>query len=1053
MIQIILLSYICIQDKRNTIEMEHLKKDLVVIGLTIDDLEHLTVKKASHAYKMRALRIHPDKVSKEEEDMKTEEFKELGKSYERILKYLVEKLKTMRRDTETAETDEETFVRDNFDKCNFPFENQGSFTVNVEDKLAETWQECFENVYGVPKITKNPNGTETDRFWKMKYGQEMEKIEITVHFYNHNKPKDKKRSKILVQGSNKSILCEYVFKELPKIYKLVCEKKPLMTTPLPQLKRKRLASSVKRRSIRYKPSSKSDGRLTCSYCNLTFDSDYKLARHKKSSHGTDVVLVNSPRKTQISNQQMLEDMSVLEISDDEDNVIQKIPFDLSENAVNKSEVLKIQMEKQHEQMKSDEILLVENSKCEASGLEANDEMDLKKHMEMNHSMRNKTGKKETSVSTVSEDTPSEEEFSQTNTIKCTESEYQGKGRKDQVEHQRQHVFASPAEEHCKFSTSTPQPLYKCKKCAFAATTSDQLQNHMKEEHTDIIKHISTEASFLHTCITCCYKTNDYNDLNSHIDVEHRQNDQQNQISYPEFKCDGCDSKYTTNSELTEHIEKEHKDHHREKCNFCPFEENDLPRMLKHIENQHCSNQTYSILRTLRELVTVVGTLSNDILQIRSDSIIINDDVMKMIKSSIVDEINENVKNKFTIVEAKIDTLTQQTQKAEKDNPDTQTVTNEELIEEIVADMATTTETKADEKEKSESKAHNAADTVLWVGDSHSNNLDRKAFEDMTATNVDMAIAYTVEYDKDAKDPERNFTKVLPERLTKKNYDTLVLQGGCDEISNLKIGKEFTAQDVSIWEDKVSKSRTKLYNLAEKCLAETPNLKTVIILSSLPRYDSEDDDPNSIKAKLNNFGNAVYNRLWMQKGCPQNIKIQDQKLECQGPLRIKRFGNPGMVGHNGKPWDGIHLRGALAVRHYTSSAARIFATQFRGRTVKKSVSQSEGRDYHQMCPQPNNQSEDRKYHQTCPQAIYQRRDLANYPNYGYNRIPYQYSGSVPESEQGYTQSVSYTQGRGFKRNNFYNNKYKYESRWNSPAKQFESEAMYTIPVSNRFNLNY
>ena len=125
--------------------------------------------------------------------------------------------------------------------------------MTVEDILAEIWQDCLERTYGKPKITKNPKGTETDRLWKFPFGTDIESIDITLHFYNHNKPKDKKKSKILIQGSIQSILCDYVFNELPKIYKLVCSMKAatLTVTPLPPLRQRAPASLVKRRSIRY----------------------------------------------------------------------------------------------------------------------------------------------------------------------------------------------------------------------------------------------------------------------------------------------------------------------------------------------------------------------------------------------------------------------------------------------------------------------------------------------------------------------------------------------------------------------------------------------------------------------------------------------------------------------------------------------------------------------------------------------------------------------------------------------------------------------------------
>ena len=102
-------------------------------------------------------------------------------------------------DKEIFETDdEEKFFRENFEKFNFPFANKGSFTVAIEDHLANTWQKCMEEILGVPKVYVNPNGTECDRSWKVLHGAD-EKIEITIHIYNN--PKNKKGSKIMLQGS------------------------------------------------------------------------------------------------------------------------------------------------------------------------------------------------------------------------------------------------------------------------------------------------------------------------------------------------------------------------------------------------------------------------------------------------------------------------------------------------------------------------------------------------------------------------------------------------------------------------------------------------------------------------------------------------------------------------------------------------------------------------------------------------------------------------------------------------------------------------------------
>ena len=164
--------------------------------------------------------------------------------------------------------------------------------------------------------------------------------------------------------------------------------------------------------------------------------------------------------------------------------------------------------------------------------------------------------------------------------------------------------------------------------------------------------------------------------------------------------------------------------------------------------------------------------------------------------------------------------------------------------------------------------------------------------------------------------------VVPERLHPEKFDTLVLQGGCNEVSNIKIGSDTATNKFNIWEEKVAVSRIKMFELVENSLKNNPDLKQVYIVKTLPRYDPSHIDPSSIKEKLNKFGNSLYDGIWIKKGCPQNIQIVDQQLDCSGPLRDKRFGNPGEVGHDGKPWDVIHMRGTLAVRHYTNSLIRV-----------------------------------------------------------------------------------------------------------------------------------
>ena len=193
--------------------MEEIKKDLHTFGIDVSKLESLTVQEVRAAYHKLAKEIHPDRVDPADAERVAEctaAFQEVGNSYQRILKFIIDKLQKQNDDIDST-NDEEVFAKENFGKFNFPYQNRGSFTVKVEDNLAEAWQDCLENIYGKPRIVKNDNGTETDRIWKIMFGLNEGEIEITLHFYNHNKPKDKKQSKMLIQGGVQSAICDFVF--------------------------------------------------------------------------------------------------------------------------------------------------------------------------------------------------------------------------------------------------------------------------------------------------------------------------------------------------------------------------------------------------------------------------------------------------------------------------------------------------------------------------------------------------------------------------------------------------------------------------------------------------------------------------------------------------------------------------------------------------------------------------------------------------------------------------------------------------------------------------
>ena len=194
--------------------MSEIENSLKTLGISTN-IEKVTLREVNNAFRKLAIKLHPDKAG----DSNTAVFQEVRHAHEVVTKYLRDN--DTLKDREGDNDDEEIFFRDNFHRFNFPFENKGSFTVQIEDSLANTWQQQLEILLGEPKIVRNSHGTECDRSWKIFYSG----IYVTIHIYNN--PKNMKGSKLLLQGSQQSIICSYVFQELPRIYKLVCCNIPL----------------------------------------------------------------------------------------------------------------------------------------------------------------------------------------------------------------------------------------------------------------------------------------------------------------------------------------------------------------------------------------------------------------------------------------------------------------------------------------------------------------------------------------------------------------------------------------------------------------------------------------------------------------------------------------------------------------------------------------------------------------------------------------------------------------------------------------------------------
>ena len=241
--------------------------------------------------------------------------------------------------------------------------------------------------------------------------------------------------------------------------------------------------------------------------------------------------------------------------------------------------------------------------------------------------------------------------------------------------------------------------------------------------------------------------------------------------------------------------------------------------------------------------------------------------------------------------------------------------------------------------------------VLYIGTSLSKSLDRKKFQKDTKTKLKVVKAYGIKKESDQFYPKLNFTDVVPKSLEKDKPDVLVLQAGSIEISNLNVKNAMmnTEKDIEEysreWAAKVEDDSNNLFEVAENALKADPKMK-VIIVKRLPRYDSSAADPLGIKANLSQFANSVYDQLWFKKGGPINIHIVNFDLGCDDSRYLKDilFGKPGE-----KSYDGVHLRGFAASRHFTYRAVQaIRPVIISSRPVQ--TANFDRTDYHADCPQ-------------------------------------------------------------------------------------------------------
>ena len=267
---------------------------------------------------------------------------------------------------------------------------------------------------------------------------------------------------------------------------------------------------------------------------------------------------------------------------------------------------------------------------------------------------------------------------------------------------------------------------------------------------------------------------------------------------------------------------------------------------------------------------------------------------------------------------------------------------------------TSTSNNKSKKEDQRQKKKHVKETISWLGTSVSKVLNKEKFEKDLNVNLKMTRAYCIKEEDNARYKDVNFKEMVPKVIERDDPDTIVLQTGSIEITNIDVNnalmdtKKHLNEYRREWFEKVEKDSENLFNIAKEALEKSKNVRKVIIVKRISRFDRSSSDLIGIKSQLSRYANSVYDQLWIKNGSPENIILIDLDLECTGYFRDLVYGK-----YDDTKFDGIHLSGKGAVRQFTYRVIK---------QLKEKV-------YSSVKGKPSPSQVDN--HIDCPQALYQR----------------------------------------------------------------------------------
>ena len=202
--------------------------------------------------------------------------------------------------------------------------------------------------------------------------------------------------------------------------------------------------------------------------------------------------------------------------------------------------------------------------------------------------------------------------------------------------------------------------------------------------------------------------------------------------------------------------------------------------------------------------------------------------------------------------------------------------------------------------------------VLFIADYTGSNVDIRHLEEATNTLIYSEKAFGTSFKANSLYPYDNFIDVSMTAPTKRNYSYAVLQSSSTDISELD-----TSQPTNIHylKQEVFIASQNMITAARNIIVNNRNIKKVLILDAIPRFDPDSSDPHKLKPELSKYANEVLrNEL-------EKCDVKDQITIGMHSLPSSQQQN--LYGHPSSPYyDGVHLHGPDGRNHYTRSVCNV-----------------------------------------------------------------------------------------------------------------------------------